>query len=410
MTAQILATNIVKKLVKAGYTAYFAGGWVRDYLLGHPSEDVDIATNAPPEVILDLFPHTILVGLAFGVVVVVEDGHQFEVATFRRDLEYVNGRQPTAIELSTPEEDAVRRDFTINGMFYDPLEETVYDYVHGQNDLHHQIIRSIGDPYQRFNEDRLRIVRAIRFAARFGFTIDFDTQEAIRANADSLFPAVAMERIWQEFCKMSKYPRFDQAIIEMHRLDVLQTIFPELKNVHLNEIKHRVAHFSRFPSNVETIWYLLELFPKETVEEAENLCTYLRTSNSDASLARFFIAIRMEVEKDHQGNFDKCVWALLYAHPAVKTALEIIALSQADPSAFLSKHNQRIDSLARHIQRIQLKTPLINAAILQKHGVVPGKKMGLLLKEAERLAILQDFNEVDPLMVALKNSEIWNQL
>jgi len=125
------ARAIVTKLVRTGYIAYFAGGWVRDYVMGHPSEDIDIATNASPAEIMDLFPHTILVGLAFGVVIVVIEGHQFEVATFRKDVGYLDGRHPSGIEMSTPQEDALRRDFTINGMFYDPLEEVIHDFVQG---------------------------------------------------------------------------------------------------------------------------------------------------------------------------------------------------------------------------------------------------------------------------------------
>lgn len=407
MSNYVYATNIVKKLVRAGYIAYFAGGWVRDYLLDHPSEDIDIATSAPPNVILDLFPHTILVGLSFGIVVVVEDGHQFEVATFRRDLEYINGRQPIGIELSTPEIDAARRDFTINGMFYDPLEDVIYDYIQGKQDLAHKMIRTIGDPYQRFDEDRLRIIRAIRFAARFEFVIDVDTQEAIRANANTLFPAVAMERIWQEFCKMSKYPRFDFALVEMHRLGVLPVIFPALEHVHLNEIKHRVSPIGHFPLNVETIWCLLELFPEINLAETSDLCAYLRISNAETNIARFFIHLREAVKEDYRGNFDKPVWAEIYAHPSIQLALQVLSLSQADPKEFLRIHSQRICDLTQHIRRIQTKTPLVNAMILQQHGVIPGKKMGLLLKEAERLAIIQDFTEIDALMEALKDSHVW---
>lgn len=154
-----IAKLIVLKLHRAGFIAYFAGGWVRDYVMDHPSEDIDIATDATPAQIMDLFPHTVLVGLAFGVVIVVSDGHQFEVATFRKDLHYADGRHPQGIEMSTPREDALRRDFTINGMFYDPIEELIHDFVHGQDDIRQGIIRTIGDPYERFFEDRLRMLR-----------------------------------------------------------------------------------------------------------------------------------------------------------------------------------------------------------------------------------------------------------
>ena len=228
MTHLDLAKEIVQRLSQAGYTAYFAGGWVRDYLMKHPSDDIDIATDAPTEVILQLFPRTILVGLSFGVVVVVMKGQQFEVATFRRDIDYTDGRKPTRVERSSPEEDASRRDFTINGMFYDPVEEIVHDYVNGTADIKLGVIRTIGDPYLRFSEDRLRMIRAVRFSARFGFVIDQDTQEAILANAETLFPAVAMERVWQEFCKMVRFPNVDHAMIELHRLGLASRDLPSV--------------------------------------------------------------------------------------------------------------------------------------------------------------------------------------
>ena len=234
MEAQQLATEIVRKLVEEGYVAYFAGGWVRDFMMGHPSDDIDIATNAPPNVVLDLFPRTIAVGISFGVVVVLSGGHAFEVATFRRDISYKNGRTPHEIELSTPYEDAQRRDFTINGMFYDPVAHVTHDFVQGAEDIQKKIIRTIGNPHERFYEDRLRMIRAVRFAARFEFAIDSETHEAIRANAQTLFPSVALERIWQEFVKMSKFPHFEAAVLELHRLELLQEIFPSLREIHLN--------------------------------------------------------------------------------------------------------------------------------------------------------------------------------
>src|SRR6185437_5720237 len=164
-----VATHIVKRLVEAGHLAYFAGGWVRDFLLNHPSDDIDIATSASVEEIQALFPKTIPVGIAFGIVIVVEKGHQFEVATFRKDRGYVDGRRPTGIDPASPEEDAQRRDFTLNGMFYDPLQKKVLDFVSGQEDLKKGIIRAIGNPHERFLEDRLRMMRAVRYGTRFGF-------------------------------------------------------------------------------------------------------------------------------------------------------------------------------------------------------------------------------------------------
>ena len=145
-----IAKTIVEKLKANGHTAYFAGGWVRDFLLQRPSDDIDIATSASVEEIQSIFPKTIPVGISFGIVIVVEKGHQFEVATFRQDKGYADGRRPTHIDKATPEEDAKRRDFTINGMFYDPTTEEVFDYVGGKDDLKKGIIKAIGDPHERF--------------------------------------------------------------------------------------------------------------------------------------------------------------------------------------------------------------------------------------------------------------------
>ena len=264
MEQKQFAVQIIKKLIKAGYTAYFAGGWVRDFVMKHPSSDIDIATDATPDVILDLFPRTIFVGLAFGVVIVVHEGHQFEVSTFRKDLRYEGGRRPAEIEFSDASEDALRRDFTINGMFFDPIDEKIIDYVNGIEDIKKGIIRTIGDADERFIEDRLRMIRAVRFAARFGFNIDITTQEAIRENADTLFPAVAMERVWQEFYKMSAYPRFDHALVELHRLGLLQVIFPTLAEIHLHDIKVRVEPLPHYPKQFPTILALMALFPESS--------------------------------------------------------------------------------------------------------------------------------------------------
>ena len=173
------ALKIVQTLTQAGFIAYYAGGWVRDNLLNYPSDDIDIATNAPPEKVQALFPRTIPIGLSFGIILVVMDNHQYEVAAFRQDFDYLDGRRPSRIEFSSAEEDAKRRDFTINGMFYDPIQEKLLDYVGGQKDLELKTIRAIGDPHERIKEDRLRMIRAIRLSCRFQFAIDPLTEKAL---------------------------------------------------------------------------------------------------------------------------------------------------------------------------------------------------------------------------------------
>ena len=287
MTAISFATAIVKKLAAAGHIAYFAGGWVRDFLLKHPSDDIDIATSASVEQIQALFPKTIPVGIAFGIVIVVEGGYQFEVATFRKESEYVDGRRPTRIEPATPQEDALRRDFTINGMFWDPLSEKLFDYVDGERDIKLGIVRAIGNPHERIFEDRLRMMRAVRYSTRFHFPIEDATQQAIIAHANALLPAVAMERIWQEFKKLSQFEHFDRALLLLNDLGLLTTIFPDLKPCSKEEIIQRVSYLDDFPATTPTIAELLELFPSYSLEQLFALCDYLKLSRNEKDLVRF---------------------------------------------------------------------------------------------------------------------------
>ena len=195
------ARSIAQRLHEAGYIAYFAGGCVRDRLLGREPQDYDIATNAPAALLQQLFARTIPVGVQFGVVIVVDDGEPVEVATFRSDAAYLNGRHPSSVHFGSAEEDARRRDFTINGMFLDPLADTVIDYVGGQADLRAGIIRAIGDPACRISEDRLRMLRAVRLAAGLGFHIDPPTFAAIAAAASSITD-IAWERIGDEVVRI----------------------------------------------------------------------------------------------------------------------------------------------------------------------------------------------------------------
>ena len=182
-TARALATDIVRRLREAGFDAYFAGGCVRDRLMGHEPGDYDVATGARPDEVKQLFPGAHLVGEAFGVVLVRRDGHTVEVATFRIDGEYSDQRRPDSVVFTDARQDAFRRDFTVNGLFEDPLSGEIIDYVGGQADLKAKKIRAIGDPHARFAEDHLRMLRGIRFAARFNYEIDGETSEAIRSHA-----------------------------------------------------------------------------------------------------------------------------------------------------------------------------------------------------------------------------------
>src|SRR5437868_14076788 len=172
------ARSVVARLRDRGHVAYFAGGCVRDLVRGTKPKDFDVATDARPEQVQAIFPRTYAVGAHFGVIVVLESGSQFEVATFRSDGLYIDGRHPVEVHFSSAQEDARRRDFTINGMFYDPIAEEVIDYAGGRTDLQAKLIRAIGQSEQRFSEDRPRMLRAIRFATVLEFEIDVATWTA----------------------------------------------------------------------------------------------------------------------------------------------------------------------------------------------------------------------------------------
>jgi tRNA nucleotidyltransferase/poly(A) polymerase len=195
------AREITRRLREHDRIAYFAGGSVRDMVRGLPAKDFDIATDATPDVVQKIFPRTFAVGAAFGVVVVVDNGMNFEVATFRADGAYLDHRHPTDVRFSSPEEDAKRRDFTINGMFFDPEKDEVIDFIGGRADIEAKIIRAIGNAGRRFEEDRLRMLRAIRFAVELDYKIDGETWKALIESAASI-NEISAERIRDEVVKI----------------------------------------------------------------------------------------------------------------------------------------------------------------------------------------------------------------
>lgn len=227
------AHEIVRRLVDRGYVAYYAGGCVRDALLGLTPKDFDVATNATPDQVREIFgpEHTRAVGEAFGVVLVhgriAKKRCQVEVATFRTDGSYSDGRRPDWVEYATAEEDAQRRDFTINGLFYDPIAQKVIDYVGGQEDLASQVLRAIGDPYARISEDKLRMLRAIRFASRYSFALESSTRLAIQESSAGI-KLVSGERIGMELEKILEHPNRHWAWHQLDACGLLKHIAAEL--------------------------------------------------------------------------------------------------------------------------------------------------------------------------------------
>jgi poly(A) polymerase len=308
------ATLIVQTLRDNGFEAYFVGGFVRDLLLVEkeggrqnakaesaalPVEtviqtdcsneikhaDIDIATSATPDDVERLFKRTVAVGKQFGVMIVVVRNVQFEVATFRSDGDYLDGRRPCAVHFSSAAEDVKRRDFTINGLLYDPIEEKVIDLVEGMADINKGIIRAIGEPQQRFKEDKLRILRAIRFSNRFNFPIEAVTSSAMNEYVAEL-EQVSMERIRDEFEKMLTGPDPEGALRMLDSYGILAAILPEvaaLKGIEQNPefhpegdvFVHTMLMMKKlsYPSLVLSLACLLHDIGKPAVHEKETLRT-----------------------------------------------------------------------------------------------------------------------------------------
>jgi poly(A) polymerase len=222
-----IAQEIIGRLQHAGFAAFWVGGCVRDFLLGREPQDFDIATDAKPEQVEKLFRKTIPVGKKFGVMIVVEGGHQFQVATFRAEADYQDGRRPEKIVFANAEADASRRDFTVNGLFYDPLTKKIHDWVGGEKDLRAKIIRTIGKSEERFGEDHLRLLRAVRFAAQLDFEIEPKTFAAVKKLAPKI-NLISAERIRDELLKLFQPPHAARGLVSLRDSGLLEYILPEL--------------------------------------------------------------------------------------------------------------------------------------------------------------------------------------
>lgn len=221
------AVTVVKELNNQGHEAYFAGGAVRDLLLGNTVRDIDVATSASPQQIEELFPKTIAVGKQFGVMVVVIDSRNYEVATFRQESGYTDGRHPSEVSFTDARRDVERRDFTINAMFFNPVDEEVIDFVQGREDLERRLIRTVGSPAQRFEEDKLRVMRAVRLASQLDFEIDEETYREVQAHAPKL-SQVTWERLRDELLKILIGPHPSNGLRLLFDSGILQVVLPEV--------------------------------------------------------------------------------------------------------------------------------------------------------------------------------------
>lgn len=289
------AVAVVETLRSQGFEALWAGGCVRDELLGKTPKDFDVASTATPDQVIQIFgrKRTVAVGASFGVVMVLgptRAAGQVEVATFRSDGEYLDGRRPESVKFCRPEEDALRRDFTINGLFFDPLTKEVIDYVGGRADLAAGIVRAIGDPTARFQEDKLRMLRAIRFAATFHFQLDSRTVDAIRLHHQDLHQ-VSLERIAQELRRMLAHHSRSRSVQLLEDTGLLSDVLPEIVSVNgLLRDDQTLAALSllEMPAHETALSILLRpLYQADRAESrrrtdaAEAVCRRLKMSNDE---------------------------------------------------------------------------------------------------------------------------------
>ena len=404
------AVSLVKQLKAAGHEAFLVGGCVRDLLMKRLPKDFDIATSARPQQVQKLFKKTIPVGAQFGVLLVIKNNIPYEVATFRTDQAYKDGRHPEGVVFSSPKEDAQRRDFTVNGLFFDPLKKKVIDYVGGKTDLQKKLIRAIGDPTLRFKEDRLRMLRAVRLAAVLGFKIDPATLRAIQEQATKI-SEVSAERIRDELAKLFTGPHPGRGLELLDESGLLAVILPEvstMKGVQQPPEFHpegdvythtkMVLDQLHGPSSILGFGALFHDVGKPPTfrvadrirfdghdrvgaQMAQRICRRLRFSNAETDAIVELVADHMRFKDVRQMRL-----STLKRFMATPTFHEQLKLHRVD---CLASHGDLTNwrFLRRKLKELPPKEikpkPLINGDDLLKLGFSSGPMIGVILKAVE---------------------------
>lgn len=412
------AKRIVERLVKEGFTAYFAGGCVRDFLMKEDPKDFDVATTAKPEVVERLFSKTVPVGKQFGVVLVIEDEKHFEVATFRREGEYLDGRHPSSVTFCAPEEDAKRRDFTVNSLFYDPLKEELIDFVGGREDLKKRLIRAIGNPLTRFSEDKLRLLRAVRFTSSLGFKVEANTWEAIRKMADQI-NQVSPERVRDEVVKILTRPGARRGLELLSESGLLKVVLPEIDGmkgvqqppdfhpegdvfIHTGMLLERL----KSPSAVLALAALLHDVGKPPTYQirkgritfyehaplgakmTRDIMKRLRFSNQEVDAVAECVANHMkfaDVRKMRAGKLKQFV-----VRPTFETELELHRIDCEASHGMLDNYFFLKEKLKEYEKEDLKPKPLINGHDLMELGLKAGPSMKPILEGAYELQLEGD--------------------
>lgn len=380
MSQREFAIEIVRRLHAAGHEAVFAGGCVRDQLLGIPPKDYDVATSALPEQVRALFGkrRTLALGAAFGVITVLGPGQRdpIEVATFRTDGKYYDGRRPDDVQYTTAEADAQRRDFTINGMFFDPEADRVVDYVGGQADLQQGVVRAIGDADARFSEDKLRMLRAVRFACTYDFTIEPETVAAIVKMANTV-TIVSAERIGAELQRTLSHPNRRRGVELLHETGLLGPLLPEVADLAAaagsawSQTLGRIARLgeSTFPAALAAL-----LADRGETVDVSALCRRLRWTNNTAKRTAWLLGSLPLINQAEQAPWPQ-LQRLLVA-PGID---ELLAIAEAERPLSHAGLERCRTALALPPERLN-PPPLVTGDDLIAAGLPAGKHFAALLK------------------------------
>jgi tRNA nucleotidyltransferase/poly(A) polymerase len=396
--------SVCRTLQSAGFQALLAGGCVRDLLMGRIPNDFDVATDATPDQVHAIYPHALTVGKAFGVTILPFTGFQIEVATFRQDLDYKDGRRPEGVRFVGPEEDAKRRDFTVNALFFDPESQEVIDYVGGIADIQARRISAVGDPEMRFAEDRLRLLRAVRFAAQLDFTIAKETLDAVSLHAPEV-GVVSRERVRDELSKLLKVPHRRVGFELMAKTGLIKALFPDLHAKLLPNtpiFDHWLRRLELLKNEYLTAGLVLFFLPLTVLgREASDVHWYeshfknhflkpLKLENKLIDAVMF--ALRHYQDFLSPESLRRGELILLLAHPAAEATLEVARIIEADStvpggSAAQSKRANRDQDLRLLIaqalgQNRQKPAPLLTGEDAKLAGLQPGAEMGKMLHEA----------------------------
>jgi len=378
------ALNVVQRLQAAGHEAYWAGGCVRDQLMGRAPHDYDVATSATPQQVRRLFGHdrTLAVGAAFGVVIVLgpPQAGQIEVATFRSEGDYQDGRHPGQVAFSSAREDAKRRDFTINGLFYDPLADRVIDYVDGQADLRAGIVRAIGDPAERLTEDKLRLLRAVRLATTLGFALDGATREAVRRMAPQI-TVVSGERVADEMERMLVAPSRTAAVRMLLETGLAAEVLPEIVPADAQqqaELDTTLRTFDRLEQPTFPLALAALLAGRVSPEGVRNVCRRWRLSNQVTDRAEWLVAHHGAL-KDAPAMRWSALQPLLIS-PGVGELLDWIEAEAAAEGREPAEAAYCRRRLAAPPETLD-PPPLVTGDDLIARGLVPGPLFGDLLAQ-----------------------------